>query len=119
MVKRSKQKPVTKMPMGWMLSFAILWPILVALSIHSHIFDNFITNLDVNSANIVTEIIALLPPAIVLFPFAYRLDSLYNSQNRPTAISSWQRAGISAVAMILALWILWYIYVFASIGLTV
>jgi hypothetical protein len=119
MVKNSKQKNQSKMPLGWMMLFAIIWPILISLLIHGHLFDILITNLSTNSANFVIETVVLLPPAIALFPLAYQIDALYNTQKRPAQLPKWQRGIIGILATALALWILWYVYIFSSIALTV
>lgn len=115
MIKNSTQK----MRLGQRLLFAIIWPIVIALLIHSRLLDGLFTGLNVDGATAAIGVIVLLPPAITLFPLAYRLDSIYSLKKKSARLPTWQRIAMGLLATALALWLLWYIYVLVSLGLTV
>lgn len=119
MTKTHHQKLEPKRSLGWTLFFAVAWPILIALLVHGDIFDSVIVGLSAHGANVASGVIVLLPPAIALFPLAYRLDSMYDLKKQSTFLPTWQRVVIAVIATVLALWALWYVYVFTSIGLSV
>ncbi len=117
MVKTTKQKVSSKFPTGFILSFAILWPIIIAFLVHSNFLDSLFLHQSVNGANLILNFLLLTPSALALFPLADRIDALY--MTKPMKIAKWQRILLGIPVTTLGLWVVWYIYLFASLALSV
>lgn len=120
MVKKSKGTlPKAQKTFGSVLLFAILWPVLIAVLIHGNLLDSVIANLSTSASGLVINAIVLIPPAIALLPLVYKLDVIYDTGKRSAPSPAWQRIVLSILAIALALWLLWYVYILSSIALTV
>lgn len=116
-IKQSSSSEVKKTYMGLRLLFVIIWPILLALFIHSNLSIGLLGSLSADDSTLLVGIILLAPIALAILPLAYRIDDIYNVSDKRVPISTWKRAVLSVGITGIVLWLPWYLFIVISFTL--
>ena|SRR3977135_1725349 len=116
--KRDSSSVTEKTYLGLRLLFVILWPALVTLFVHSNLSLNLTARLDSSNSNLLINSTLLVPIALIVFPVAYQMDSVYGINRKKGATPTWKHIAFGVAGTSILLGIAWYLFIAISFALT-
>jgi RsiW-degrading membrane proteinase PrsW (M82 family) len=114
MVKNPRRTSETRSKNAYVgagIVFVIIWPILVTMFTQAGGLDGLTIGKDTESVSVIVFTLLLVPIAAVIFPLLYRMGNIYSLNEKRDASPVWQRVFMATFGTIIALGIVYYLFI--------